>query len=244
MPRIRPSKEQLRAQIAAAQSQYYSTDSIESRIAASLLEEGRFDESISSEDLGVVLRNVVFTMFAQHTIAGLDVGLVHNVPVMKVTINGSEADVQFIVHIHKPIVAFLKFKYTLINDPVSVARQLRLKRGSLTMSEHTRRFDLKAKAALAATNISNITRKELNNVNGIIYSTLLPRLELHGITGTLTCMEMPLQHRDLRACLEGALKPLGTVPIEKAVAPDYHHDSGDSQEGSVGDERPAAYPAP
>jgi hypothetical protein len=243
MPRIRPSKEQLRAQIAAAQSQYYSADSIESRIAASLLKEGRFDESISSEDLGVVLRNVVFTMFAQYTIAGLDVGLVHNVPVMKVTINNSEADVQFIVHIHKPIVAFLKFRYKLINDPVSVAKQLRVKRGSLTTSEHTRRFDFKAKAALAATNLSNIARKELNNVNGVIYSTLLPRLELHGIAGSLTCLEMAMQDRDLLVCLEGEFRPLGAVPIEKAVTPDHHHDTPKSQEGSVGDERPAAHPA-
>lgn len=203
MPRIKPTDEQLRAQIEAVSEQRHPSDQLETKIAAELASTGRFDSRITSEEMANILRNLVYTMFSTHTLAGQGVNMVHNVATMRVNINESQADVRFIVHIHKPITAFLKFKYALVNDPVSISPKLTLKRNSLLIEEHTRRFDIKAKAALAAVNVESIARKELANPSRVIQATLPSRLERHGLRGQFTCIEMALVDHHLELCLEG-----------------------------------------
>ncbi len=202
-PRIKPTDEQLRAQIEAATAEQFPAHIIEDRIADSLLLHGRFQGRITAEELAVILRNMIYTRFAQHKLGGREVGLVHNVAKMKVNINESRADVKFIVHIHKPIVAFLNFKYTLVNDPVSLSKNLRLKRGSLTITEHTRRFDIKAKAALATINTNEIALKELADPAGVISATLPPQLERRGAEGHITKVELALKDHHLEVFVEG-----------------------------------------
>lgn len=211
MPRINPTNEQLRAQIEAAAATHFPVAPIEQRIAESLLSEGRFKGNLSSEELGTILRSIVYNAFAQQRFAGVDVGLVHNVPTMKVNINNSQADVKFIVHIHKPIVAFIKFGYVLINDPVSISQKLRLKPGTLSVSEHTRRLDLKAKAALATINVSRMALQELSDLTAIIESTLPAQLKQHGVTGKLSNVELAFQDHCLDISVEGNFRPIRPV---------------------------------
>ncbi len=207
MPRIKPTDEQLRAQIEAVSAEQFPSDQIEQKIAVELADSGRFDSRINSDELAVILRSLVYAMFRNHTLAGQGINLIHNVATMRVRINNSQADIRFIVHIHKPITAFLKFKYTLVNDPVSVSPKLTLKRNSLVIEEHTRRFDIKAKAALAAINVENIARRELVDPTRIIRATLPDRLVKHGLSGQFTCVEMALADHHLELCLEGNFKP-------------------------------------
>ena len=203
MPRIEPTDEQLRAQIEAVAAQQYPSEQIEYKIADELAKTGRFESRISAGELAVILRKLVYTMFSEHTVAGQGVNMVHNVATMQVSINEFQADISFVVHIHKPITAFLKFQYCLINDPVSVRPRLVLKHNTLTIKEHTRRFDLKSKAALAAINIEGIARRELSDPSRIIKATLPTQLEQHGLTGSFTCIEMTLTDQHLDLCLEG-----------------------------------------
>lgn len=208
MPQIKPTDEQLRAQIEAISAQQYPSDQVEQKIAAELVNHGRFDSQINSEELAIILRNLVFAMFDNHTLAGQGINLIHNVATMRVRISNSQADIRFIVHIHKPITAFLKFKYTLVNDPVSVSPRLTLKRNSLVIDEHTKRFDIKAKAALAAINIRSIAHKELADPTRIIRTTLPERLARQGLSGQFTCIEMGLADQHLALCLEGNFEPI------------------------------------
>ncbi len=195
--------EQLRGQIEAAKAKQFSTTQIEDKIAQALLVHGRFKDKIDADELATIMRNVVYTIFAEHKVGGREVGLLHNVPTMKVHINNGQAAIGFIVHIHKPIVAFIKFQYTLVNDPVSVYPNLRVKRGSLIIAEHTRRFDIKAKAALAAINVKNLALKELAEPAAIIVATLPSQLERLGLRGNLKTVELALKDHDLEVYLEG-----------------------------------------
>lgn len=203
MPRTRPTDEQLRGQIEAAKAEHYSTTQIEDKITQALLMHGYFKDKIDADELATIMRNVVYTIFAEHKVGGREVDLLHNVPTMKVHINNGQAAVDFIVHIHKPIVAFIKFQYTLVNDPVSVNPNLRVKRGSLTISEHTRRFDIKAKATLAAINVKNLALKELADPAAVIIATLPSQLERLGARGNLKTIELTLKDHQLEICLEG-----------------------------------------
>jgi len=208
MPRIQPTDEQLRAQIEAVAEQRFPSDQIENRIAIALASEGRFESNLNSDELGTVLRRLVYTMFGKHTLAGQGINLVHNIATMRVAIDDSEANVGFIVHIHKPITAFLNFKYVLKNAPPPTQRKLQLKPGTLVVKEHTRRFDIKAKAALAAINIENIARQELSDPARIIQSTLPGQLEQRGLSGQFTCIDMTLNDGHLELCLEGQFEPI------------------------------------
>ena len=159
--KVTPDDEQnLRSQIESVTSRRYSTDEIESHIADALVEQGEFHKNITAAELEIILRNVVYVMFAQQKVAGIDVGILHNVPIMKVKLAEGQADVEFVVHVHKPIVAFLEFKYSLINDDDTAVKRIMVKNGSLRVNEKTRRFDLKAKTALAAMNVPRIARQE------------------------------------------------------------------------------------
>lgn len=206
MPRRQSSDDQLRSQIEAVQAKYFPTTQIEDKIAKALTTNGQFEDNIDSDELATILRNVVYAIFAEYKIGGREVGLLHNVPTMKVHINNSQADVGFIVHIHKPIVAFIKFQYTLINDPVSVFPNLRVKHGSLTISEHTRRFDIKAKATLAAINVKNLAQKEMANPAAVIVETLPAQLERLGAKGELKTVQLTLKDHHLQVFLEGEFK--------------------------------------
>lgn len=216
MPRIQPTDEQLRAQIEAVAAQQFPSDQIEQKIACALAANGRFESRLNSEELGAILRRLVYTVFSKHTLAGQGINLVHNVATMRVIINESEAKIGFIVHIHKPITAFLKFKYCLVNDPVSVGHKLRLKRNSLVVKEHTRRFDIKAKVALTAINVENLARKELTDPVRIIKATLPSRLESHGLSGRFTSIDMTLHDHHLDLCLEGIFKQIAGDPLAKS----------------------------
>jgi hypothetical protein len=210
MPRIKPTDEQLRNQIEAAAAENYSTKQIDDMIADSLLADGQFQGRLNARELALIMRNVVHTVFDQHKIGGRNVSLIHNVPSMKVAINESQAQICFVVHLHRPIVAFLQFRYDLINDPVSITPTVRFKAGSLSITEHTRRFDLKAKAALAAINIEELARKELANPTSVICSTLPSQLRQRGATGVITCVDLTLADQHLEISLKGVFKSLKT----------------------------------
>jgi hypothetical protein len=203
MPRTYPTDDELRAQIEAATAEAFPVDEIEERIADGLRQHGRFSAAINADDLVIILRNLVYQVFAEQRVAGKDLGLVHNIPRMMVKIKDSRAEVAFIVHIHKPIIAFIKFKYALENDPHSNGQRLRLNHDSLEVEESTRRFDLKAKAALTAINVDHIARKEMNDFGAIICRTLPPQLEKRGIVGHLSTVHLRLVDDKLQILLEG-----------------------------------------
>ena len=205
----------LRQQIKATTAKLYSTAPVETRIAAALRQAGRFHEDISAGELQLIMRNVVYVLFAQQRVVGLDVGLVHNVAEMNVAIDDSEARIDFIVHIHKPIVAFLEFAYTLENASNGEEGRLSLKEGTLRVNERTRRLDIKAKAALAALNVRRIAQQELGDPAAIIVKTLPPQLRRQGIGGELTHVRLALQDCYLNVLLEGEFAPL---------AADHHAD--------------------
>lgn len=203
MPPTQPIDEQLRRQIEAAAAEHFPVDKIEDRIAISLLANGRFQDELTATELAIILRNMVYNMFAQHKVGGRDLHLIHNIPSMRVRINKGQAKVKFIVHIHKPVVAFIKFRYTLINDPVSIRSNLRVKQGSLVINQDTRRFDLKAKAALTAIDIENMAKKELSDPAGVISATLPTQLKKRGVVGKFTEIRLSLIDCRLQVYLEG-----------------------------------------
>lgn len=183
-------------------------ETIEQRIADSLRDFGRFQEPIKAEELAIILENVVSTLFSEQKIGGVNVGITHTVTGMEVYIGAGEASICFLVRIHKPIVAAIKFSYVLINDPVSIRDKLVVKKGTLFIEEKTRRFDLKAKAALTAINVEHIARQELSDLSGIILKTLPPQLKHHGVEGTITDIGLALNESKLEVCLEGEFWPV------------------------------------
>ncbi|GMQ77732.1 MAG: hypothetical protein BMS9Abin02_0220 [Anaerolineae bacterium] len=216
VPDIKLIDGQLRSQIEAAAAKESSTESFEQRIATALCRDGRFQGPINAGELAIILRNVVYTLFSRHKFAGLDIHPVHNVPTMKVGIKNGQATIKYLVHLHKPVIAFLNFRYTLINDPVSVDRKIRLKRGSFKYEERTRRLDLKAKAALAAVNIKELAIRELQDVAHAILKTLPDQLEKQSVTGELERIELFLDEDILNIYLAGAFerKAVEKVPVQ------------------------------
>jgi hypothetical protein len=206
MARIKPTDEQLRAQIEAAAARDHPAGQIEDSIAVSLLENGRFHGYLDAKELALILRNLVYAIFSQQYFGGREVKLVHNIPSMKIKIKNHQADVSFLVHIHKPIIAFLSFSYSLLNDPVSAGRNLRIKHGSLKIRQDTRRFDLKAKAALAAVDIDDLARRELADPAAIILSTLPQQLHRRGVRGEVKSIELFLHENNLEVALEGGFE--------------------------------------
>ena len=210
MPLKKSTEEKLRRRFESDVARQYPVEPIEREIAASLLEQGRFEGRIGGEQLAIIFRHLVYAVFASQQFAGHDVSLVHKVPSMTVDIEDDQADVQFTVHIHRPIVAFLGFAYTLVNDPVSGSRKLRVTRGTLLIRKRTRRFDIKAKTALAAINVERLARKELANVNSVITTTLPLQLERHGLEGRIDNVELVLRGGLMHVCLEGEFRDSGT----------------------------------
>jgi hypothetical protein len=199
---------ELQAQIEEAAARVYSTDDVEERIARALVTRGEFCEDISSADLEVILRNIVYVMFARQKVAGREIGILHNVPIMQVEINNEEAHVEFVVHIHKPIIVFIEFKYTLVNHEDEDNKCLCLKEGSLRVKEKTRRFDVKAKAALTAMNVPKIARQEMSDLTNVICRTLPDQLRHKGVTGQLETIKLSLNDHSLCVSLTGDFGPL------------------------------------
>lgn len=177
----------LRKQIAANLS--VPTHAVEKRIADCLLEDGEFHSALDSDMLGAVLRKVFYTLVAEQKVAQFELPIVHNVSEMNVAIVGREARIAATVHIHQPITAFIKFRYTLENDP-QTPKRLRLKNNKLEVEEVTRAFDVAAKVALKVLGVEKIARQELSNPNAIIARTLPPQLQTHGFTGKLSIVEL------------------------------------------------------
>jgi hypothetical protein len=147
-------------------------------------------------------------MFARQKVAGREIGILHNVPLMQVEINNEEAHVEFVVHIHKPIIVFIEFKYTLVNHEDEDNKCLCLKEGSLRVKEKTRRFDVKAKAALTAMNVPKIARQEMSDLTNVICRTLPDQLRHKGITGQLETIKLSLNDHSLCVSLTGDFGPL------------------------------------
>jgi hypothetical protein len=180
-----------------------SPETIEKRIAASLRDFGRFHEPIEADELAVIIEGVIVALFAEQKIGGVTVPVTSTVTAMEVYIGGEEAQVCFLVRIHKPIVAAIKFSYSLINDPVSIRNKLVVKKGTLVIEEKIRKLDIKAKAALAAINVEHLARQELSDLGRIILKTLPPQLENHGVEGILHNIELMLTDNNLVVSLEG-----------------------------------------
>lgn len=206
---VRPEEDQaLRAQIEEISAQLYSTADIEDRIARALVEDGEFKDDITAEELAVILRNIVYVMFARQKVAGRELGLLHNVPIMNVQIADEEAFVDFVVHIHKPVIVFIEFKYSLVNDPDPEEDRLCLKEGSLRIKEKTRRFDVKAKAAMTAMNVPRIARQEMSDLTAVICDTLPDQLQNKGVQGELTHIALGLNSDSLHIHLVGNFQPI------------------------------------
>jgi hypothetical protein len=183
-------------------------ETIEKRIAASLRDYGRFQETIQADELASIIEGVVMALFAEQKIGGVTVPVTSTVTAMEVHIDNSEANVCFLVRIHKPITAAIKFSYSLINDPVSIRNKLVVKKGTLIIEEKTRKLDLPAKTALAAINVEHLARQELSDLGRIILKTLPPQLETHGVAGILHDIGLLLTESMLEVCLEGDFWPL------------------------------------
>lgn len=183
---------------------FRTPETIERRIAASLRDFGRFQEHIQADELAIIITGVVSALFAEQKIGGVSVPVTSSVTAMDVYIDNHEAQVCFLVRIHKPIVAAIKFSYCLINDPVSIRNKLVVKKGTLEIEEKTRRLDLKAKAALAAINVEHLARQELSDLGQIILKTLPPQLETHGVEGMLHDIGLILTDSALEVNLEGS----------------------------------------
>jgi hypothetical protein len=83
-----------------------------------------------------------------------------------------------------------------------------VKKGTLEVIEKTRRFDLKAKAALAAINVDYLARQELSDLSGIILKTLPAQLKIHGVEGDISDIGLVLTETNLEVCLEGEFWPI------------------------------------
>lgn len=183
-------------------------ETIEKRIAASLRDYGCFQEMIQADELASIIEGVVMALFSEQKIGGVTVPVTSTVTAMEVYIEDSEASVCFLVRIHKPIAAAIKFSYNLINDPVSIRNKLVVKKGTLYIEEKTRKLDLAAKAALAAINVEHLARQELSDLGRIILKTLPPQLETHGVAGLLHDIGLELDGSVLNVYLQGDFWPL------------------------------------
>ena len=163
---------------------------VEQRIANALCDHGEFRASIDSGELALILRKVVYTLVGQQKVANVDLPIMHNVTEMQVRINSGEAAVACEVHVHQPIIAFIRFKYTLENDPVARGKRLRLKNNRIEVREITRPLDMGAKLALKMLRVEHIARQELSDPGGIIMRTLPDQLEPLGFDGRLCNIDL------------------------------------------------------
>lgn len=174
---------------------------IEKRIAQSLADTSHFDALINASELTVIMRAVVETLFSHRKVAGLEMHITSKVRFIDVAIEKNEVKVSCQVDVLKPISAEIGFIYTLVNG--SRDGHLRLKKGTLIITEQTRRFDFPAKAALRAINVRRVARQELNQTGNIIRETLPQQLKAFAVSGTLTDIKLTIENDRLRVKLAG-----------------------------------------
>lgn len=179
-------------------------EEIERRIAEALNANGQYEGYMSCDDLGVIMRKVLFTLVDEQKVGGVDVPITHNVTDMQVEIADGEAHVACELHIHSPIKAFIRFEYTLINDPQNPGKKLSLKDNQLTVTEITKPFDFAAKTALKIMGVRNIALDELKNPNYVIQRTLPGQLRQLGFDGELTTVELAINDNDMHVFVKTA----------------------------------------
>lgn len=203
MSATQPDIPLLRAQIEANLDERYPVGGVDDRIIRGL-HKGEYHERINADDFGIVLRHIVHTIFSQKRVAGFDVGIIHNVAKMNVTIANNEIDIAFVVHVHKPIVAFLNFAYVLVNDPKKESH-IALKKGTLKVENKTRRFDIKAKTALTAMQTTRLAQSELSDLSVVIETTWPLHLRTLGHDGELTAVRLHIENDVLCVFLQGSI---------------------------------------
>ena len=139
----------------------------EEMIARSLNKKGEYRGHLTSDQLSVILRKVLFTLVAEQKVAGMDVPIVHNVSATDVTMSRREARVFAEVHVHTPVTAFIQFRYCLENGNPGSSKSLRLKGNQVEVKEITRPLDFGAKAALRIMAVRNIALRELRDPNAV-----------------------------------------------------------------------------
>jgi hypothetical protein len=90
-----------------------------------------------------------------------------------------------------------------MNDPFSEPKRVQLKRGSLSIRKNTRRFDLKARAALSAIDLESIARNELTDLSVILRRTLSDQMNGYGISGEISEIRLSIIDCVLEVYLEG-----------------------------------------
>jgi hypothetical protein len=168
----------------------------EKRVAEILQKKGEFRGELSSDQLSLIMRKVLYTLVAEQKVAGFDVPIVHNVTAINVRMGQHEARVFAELHVHSPITAFIQFRYCLENGSQSPGKRLRLKGNYVEVKEVTRTFDFGAKAALRIMGVKHIALRELSDPNTLIRRTLPPHLKPYGFQGALTQVELELTDED------------------------------------------------
>jgi hypothetical protein len=179
---------QLRAQINTSLTEPIA--SFERSIAESLNGGDDFGAEINSELLGHVLRKVIYNVVSEQKLANVEVPTVHNISMMDARISQGEAKVECEIHIHQPIIAFIRLKYALENDPRSCGTRLRLKNNKVEVHEHTRPLDMAAKVALRVMRVESVVRGELSDPNGLIKRMLPDALSRYGFDGVIHDVEL------------------------------------------------------
>lgn len=193
---------QLRQQISTSLTEPIAA--FEKSIADCLNDGGDFSADIDSQILGFVLRKVVYNIVSEQRLANVEVPTVHNISQMEARIGQGEATVACEIHIHQPIVAFIRLKYTLENDPRSCGTRLRLKNNKIEVHETTRAFDVAAKVALKVMRVESVVRHELSDPNGLIKRMLPGALSLQGFDGVINDVELEFNgNNTLRVFITG-----------------------------------------
>ncbi len=182
------NREQLRQQINRSLTQPIL--GIEKRIADALDADGEFNSEVDSEELGLILRKIVYRIVDEQKVANLSVPIVHNITQMDSRIVGGEAQVACEVHVHEPIIAFIRLKYTLENDPRASGTRLRLKNNHVDVREITRPFDVGAKLALKMLRLERVILHELSDPNALIKRMLPEPLVQQGYMGAVSDVEL------------------------------------------------------
>lgn len=179
---------QLRAQINTSLTEPIAE--FERSIAEALNDGDDFSAEIDSELLGHVLRKIIYNVVGEQKLANVEVPTVHNISQMDARIDHTEAKVECEIHIHQPIVAFIRLKYSLENDPRSCGTRLRLKNNKVEVHETTRPLDMAAKIALRVMRVESVVRHELSDPNGLIKRMLPDALSRYGFEGVVHDVEL------------------------------------------------------
>lgn len=177
---------------------------LEHEIAEALAADGEFHAEIDDADLALILRKIIYRLVDEQKVGSVSVPIVHNISQIDARINGSAAVIACEVHVHEPIIAFIRLKYALENDPNSRGTRLRLKDNRLEVREITRPLDVAAKLALKMLRVEHIIRQELSDPNGLIKRMLYQPLEEYGYTGAVHDVELAFNgDRSLRVFITG-----------------------------------------